>query len=1072
MAYNFPIYRSIPYKLEFLELKDEEGKVNKPFNTEIWPGLNGILQPSSIQLFISRIFNLMMKHRRLVLAMATGTGKSLASILGASNFKQTFLDSGSISRTIVISFTSDIFKRELLLFQELGFITHAELKELNKLRVKKIITKDPEHIRIYKNKYNEYKRRITDINNGGYYMFFGYKELINSLVETGDDISMYKPKELYAKLRSGEISVNIGLLEMFKNSVIICDEIHVSYNSIEKNNYGIVIQFILDHYGNDIYALFLSATIINNNPREIIDIANLMNIESKFDVDDYFEYSEIQSIKSSEEEFINQEKEDKIISDLSNVLDVFKGRIIVYEEENKNYPAYEYVGEEVVPGLRLNLSEMSPLHQQTFNFTTLYDKPNGLERCINDIVFPNPDFPDIDYQDFHPDVYYKLSASKKKELSQVYGLYSSEEIKQKIGNASDEWKRRIGIDLKREGINYYLTGPFLRKENIRIYSSKLYNLLCIIEKVRSVNPNTKIFIFHPYVQIFGTLLIRELLYYNGFLNEYGVPNDDTWIVGLDKKFGDIPRDKWDQYKPARYISTYNFAPETKENVLEKFNDSINSTAEVFQILNASKIMYQSSTIKDTQISIIMQLINNYSSEIQVYGRNRRNGSHNNLPPNQRYVKYYTLCSTTNKKMRPDNPDSNELSIRKSKFVTYNIIRDLNKRINEFALNNYTSLINLEYKQTDSMRNLTYKDKLYKFTSNQKANGKVDDVTYRAYDYYVEDIRNMLFLLRRLFYTNPVWHIDQIKKFIKNIPFNIPYNFSNTLEKLNILDICLFYMCYNQSEISISNLNNIYYNPYIKLFNQEYRNGKMNNTNLRIIINIGNYFILTPIINGKVKLDMNCFFNRKTISNKIEFEIKPSKETNKHTLSYEKFMTEYEKSDNVKDLIYNSLRDYPLEYHDNLLKLYIEGNLDLPTDLKKLYTSLGILKKNKYYSLLDEYTYNDKFWSNKPRVNEFVPENKVIIGYIRDEKFKIRYPIGSKTNKDLRKVNKGIACETLKKENLKDYLNLTKLKTKDTKTRNLCQSLYNYLLELEIESRKEHKNIRFLYLYNDNIPVLK
>ena len=58
----------------------------------------------------------------------------------------------------------------------------------------------------------------------------------------------------------------------------------------------------------------MSATIINNNPREIIDIANLMNIDSKFDVDDYFEYSDIQSIKSSsEDEIVNQEKEDKII---------------------------------------------------------------------------------------------------------------------------------------------------------------------------------------------------------------------------------------------------------------------------------------------------------------------------------------------------------------------------------------------------------------------------------------------------------------------------------------------------------------------------------------------------------------------------------------------------------------------------------------------------------------------------------------------------------------------------------------------------------------------------------------
>jgi len=1071
MAYQLPIYKSIPYSLEYLELKDEKNKVNKPFSTELWPALHGILQPSSMQLFVPRIFNMLMTHKRLVLGMATGTGKTLTSLLTSTNFKPIFLADGSISRTIVISFTADIFKRELLLFQELGFITHEEMKELNKLKLRKLVTKDPEHIRAYKNKYNEYRRRITDINSGGYFMFFGYKELINTLVEMGKDITSYKPKELYAKLRNGELAINTGLLAMFKGSLVICDEIHLAYNSIEQNNYGTVIQYIMDYYGPDIYALYMSATIINNNPREIVDIANLMTVDKKFDVDDYFEYSDVKSLTSDNEESFEQNTEDKIIADMSDVLNVFRGKIIVYEEENKNYPSYEYMGEEVMPGLKLSLCEMSPLHQQTFNFTTLYDKPNGLERIINDIVYPNPDFPDIDYNLFHPDTYYTLSDAKKRELSNVYGLYSSEDIKTKIGNAPEDWKKKYGIELKKEGVNFYLTGTFLRKENIAIYSTKLYNLLLTLEKIRDINPNSKIFVFHPFVQMSGILQVRELLYYNGYLNEYGVPNDETYMVGINKKYGEISKEERDNYKPSRYIATYNFAPESKESVLEKFNDVINARSEMFQVLLGSKIMYQSATLKDTQYSIILGLINNYSSEIQVHGRNRRNGSHNNLPPNQRYVKYYTMCSATNTKMMPRNPDSNELAIRKNKFKTYNVIRELNKKINEYAINNFITLQDLNYKQADPMRNLSYTDKLFKDYDPKR---KVSDVTYRAYDYFNDDIKNMLFLLRKLFFTNPVWSITQIKNFIKNVPFNIPYNFSNTLELTNILDICLFYISYNNTEISINNLNNIYFNPYIKLFNQEYRNGKMVTTNLRIIVNIGDYFILTPIVNGKIKLDMNCFLTRKIINNKIEFELKPNKETNKYSIEYDKFIITYKNTEgeNRQNLIYNSLRDYPLEYHDYVLKSFIEGNLDIPKDLEKLYKNLGILKKNRYVSLLDECIYNDKFWTYKPKVNEFIPENKVVIGYIRDNKFKIRYPMGNKTNKDLRKINKGIACETLKKENLKEYIDLTKLKTKDTKTYQICQQLYNYLLELEIDSRQENKGTRFMYLYNDNIPAIK
>lgn len=1075
MAYEFPIYKSIPYNLEFLELKDEPGKLKKPFNTNIWPGLNNILQPSSIQIFVTRIFNLMMKNKRIILAMSTGTGKTLTSLLTSVNFKQLFLSNNLVSRVIVVSFTSEIFKKELLSFPELGFISHDELKELNRLRYKKNVTGDPEHVKAYKNKYNEYKRRIIDINSGGYFMFFGYKELINALlVDSYESISTLKPKELYAKLMSGEIEINKNLLDLFKGSLLICDEIHVTYNSLEKNNYGIVLQFILDTFADDIYAIFMSATIVNNNPREIVDIANMMSVK-KFDVNEYFEYENIESIKSDSEEYIIQETEDKIISDLSDILNVFKGRIIVYEENNKNYPDFEYMGDEILPGLRITKCEMSPLHQQTYNFTDLYNKPNGLEFIINTIVFPNPDFDDIDYKLFHPDTYYKLDANTKKSISHVYGLYNSEDIKKKIGNAPDEWKKKVGIEIKKEGPNYFVTGPFLKEENIRIYSEKLYQLLQLIKQIRAHDSTSKIFIFHPYVQIYGILLVRELLYYNGYLNEYGMPNDGTYMIGIDKLYGELSNEDQNKYNTSRYIASYNFAPETKESVLEKYNDPNNNHSQLFQFILASKIIYQSATLKDTRYIIKLQFLDNYSSERQIDGRPRRNGSHNNLPPEDRYVKYYTLCSSTNIKLLGKDLDSNEIVIRKRKFNTYNIIRDLNKKINEYGLNNFITLPDLKYKQYDDMGNLSYTDKLYKVDKNKKIN----DVTYRAYDYYNDDIKNMLFLLRRLFYTNPVWHIDQIKEFIKNIPFNIPYNFSNILDKINILDICLFYISYNNNEITINKRNNIYYNPYIKVFNQEYRSGKMSTTDLRIIVNIGDYFILTPIINGKIKLDKNCFFNRKNISNKIEFEIKPSSSDNKHILEYEKFLLEYNKISNKKseeftEFLYNTLIDKSLEYHDNILKLHIEGKIKLPKELEELYKSLKILQKNKYVSLYDEHTYDKQhnFWDIKPKqINDKLEENKIIIGYIRDNKFKIRYPYSSKS-KDLRKVNKGINCESLKKDNLKEYINITKFKTKEKKTYRICSKFYTYLLELEIDSRTNNNNIVFLYLYNDIIPQLK
>ena len=88
-------------------------------------------------------------------------------------------------------------------------------------------------------------------------------------------ITELSANEISSMIIDGKIVLNVQLLERFKNSLIICDEIHNTYNSLEKNNWGIAIQHILN-YHQSIRAVFLSATIINNYPSEIIDLLNLL----------------------------------------------------------------------------------------------------------------------------------------------------------------------------------------------------------------------------------------------------------------------------------------------------------------------------------------------------------------------------------------------------------------------------------------------------------------------------------------------------------------------------------------------------------------------------------------------------------------------------------------------------------------------------------------------------------------------------------------------------------------------------------------------------------------------------
>ena len=52
---------------------------------------------------------------------------------------------------------------------------------------------------------------------------------------------------------------------------MVCDEIHNVYNSVKKNNWGIAIQYIIDNIPS-LKCIYMSATPINNNPSEIVDV--------------------------------------------------------------------------------------------------------------------------------------------------------------------------------------------------------------------------------------------------------------------------------------------------------------------------------------------------------------------------------------------------------------------------------------------------------------------------------------------------------------------------------------------------------------------------------------------------------------------------------------------------------------------------------------------------------------------------------------------------------------------------------------------------------------------------------
>jgi hypothetical protein len=91
-------------------------------------------------------------------------------------------------------------------------------------------------------------------------------------------------------LKEEKLILDSEIVEMFRNSLLICDEIHHTYNSQEKNNWGVALGLILEKEDElNLRTIFLSATTINNSPSEVVDLIRLLLPKNKFDKNDFFD---------------------------------------------------------------------------------------------------------------------------------------------------------------------------------------------------------------------------------------------------------------------------------------------------------------------------------------------------------------------------------------------------------------------------------------------------------------------------------------------------------------------------------------------------------------------------------------------------------------------------------------------------------------------------------------------------------------------------------------------------------------------------------------------------------------
>lgn len=1085
-------------------------------------------QPRSYQTFAQNYMSPESNVKRVYVKYGTGTGKTPLAILVALPFieifkKQRELNVGQRAPSIVIiGFTKHIFKKEILKYPEFGYVNRDELAELERLKASADIgTKDDEKY------YAEYllsiRRRITNRKKSGFFQFYGYREFVNKIFSSTIDINSLSEKEIHEKITSGDLKLNLDLLEELKNSLVICDEIHNVYNSCDKNNWGIALQALFNYHKYNIRALFLSATPINHSPSEVVDLLNLLHIDKTFTKNEFFD------INTVGECILLKNKES---SALTTIGKHFAGKILFLEDANPKYfPTSALLGDKIkdIPILRFVRCQMSKYNYRTYKEVYTGTLAQDAQYIV-DFALPNPEFPDI---------------------SQGIGLYKTQETKNALQNASSEWLNKHQIAIIKDKFGLYITGDFLHQSTIGLYSAKYLRMIKDI-LLHIKNGDGKMFIYHKYVRMSGVLFIKEILLRNGILDEFSEPTDGTLdaISGLTR-LEHTTKKITSQYTPVRFIIVHSeIDMSVREKSIEKYNSPNNATGNEIMILLGAEVIKESYDIKCVRHLMIMSRPDNISTLLQIFGRAKRQNSHIDLPPEKRTVTYQIYVSSIPQGL------SYEEKKYKERIMDYQIVQKIERSMHIYAADSFINfpIIKNTFVNGDTLGILP-------FEPNYTPGGPVIESTYNAY-YTDKEVNVIMYIIKRLFLeVSPVFILNDLIQIIRDPPFSLEIN-PKLLSTDNIQIAMMRLVLDNDGgytmtppeskKIAIDRL----FDPNDKIIiylGVEY-----------VITVSGKLYILSPYIRDENMVDLHfespwrLMVKLKDLTINVQdylldetdasYDIRKPHFHNKYekatlvnmmdaiceyTISFHiSFIEEiiqylFNKIINrtgqgemdafyIKMLYYYDLHELILFYDTS--KEYIRATYDFPctncttvsSQIKSLESSLSHsgchwcpdVSKVSFYQSVEIMT---NAINNKKSINgSIVPlgyfidttprfyhpdkgwydaadyaksctkyiENDILIGYHQKTKtglhvrFKIRSPIDDKVKlKDSRKIEKGSLCDTKSKTELISFTQKLGVSL-DIKmnTSDICEEIRARLIYLELSERKKKSNIKYFYQY--------
>lgn len=703
------------------------------------------------QLLISNLISKNTIYDSILLYWQPGTGKTCSSITIAEGFKEYVSNMGR--KILVLVKNANIernFRNELI-------------SKCTRAFGDPYIDQENPGPYFSEEERNKITRRINKM-----YSFVTYGSFVNQVL----GIKQFK-KDQFGRNTKELLKIDgivqrkiVNKIENLNNTVIIIDEAH----NVTNNDVYLALEKVLSVSIN--YRLvLLTGTPIYDNPREIAEISNLLNLNHPDNLlpirNDLFKGEA--PLMEKVEKFVDTKSE---TGESENALHL-KGGVINITNYGK---------QKLIRALK---GKVSYLRANTETFPDKIEIGIQLNDKVGNIKIVPCEMSDYQYSVYNNALSSDLKTDTKYDFSTIVQNIEANEnlnesIEANVSKSSSLYKNSSDASTfvypnGKYGKDGFLECFEMDKNKFRIKSEYKNILTTDLEKfsgklntlLKNVNDSDgNVFIYSNYVNFGGTGLIRQLLLNNGYYEYKG------------KSY--IEENPSHQYKSfIMYDDSTNI--ETRERQRQILNSKDNRNGKYIKIIIGSPVLSEGITLKNIRQVHILEPSWNMSRINQIVGRAIRNHSHDDLEPDKRNVEIYKYCSVKTE-LEPIQDLKGEYPIlsQASRFIDVQKYilaeeKDRSNKVVERMLKQiaFDCEINEPLQPTtgEGSADCDYTKCEYKCLIQKPKDLEIKNLDKSTYNMYIEffdkfDIEYITNVIKKLYKIYFVWRLDDIIEKIK------------------------------------------------------------------------------------------------------------------------------------------------------------------------------------------------------------------------------------------------------------------------------------------------------------------